>query len=193
MLIYLKSSLLILVSTYLLAACSSSPSPWSESASPWGSKSDQQEVVAEDPAVDAEQYTFVEPIPEPVMIAEPVVPKPVVMEPVEMEPVMSVVEPAPVSRKRVVANDLQNQPADFFAVQVCASRSMKQLNNFAKHYNLSTQWTTQTNVGGETWYVLLEGVYATRSEAAQALSLMKSQVDTGPWIRTMGSLQAVMQ
>ena len=92
-----------------------------------------------------------------------------------------------------VANDLQNQPADFFAVQVCASRSMKQLNSFAKHYNLSTQWTAQTNVGGETWYVLLEGVYATRSEAAQALSLMKSQVDTGPWIRTMGSLQAVMQ
>ena len=188
---HLKHGLLVLAGVYILAACSSSPSPWSEPSSPWGDKSGQSEAVAEESAEPAEQYAFVEPVPEPEEIATPTEsaePEPVVQDRVSPE-----VERSPVTRNQAEAGNLRGQPAEYFAVQVCASRSMKQLNGFAKRHNVSTEWTAQTSVNGETWYVLLEGIYATRGEAAQALSLIKSEVDTRPWIRTVGSLQAVMQ
>lgn len=179
---------LVLAGSVLLAACASSPSPWSESSSPWGKQSDQPEVVAAEPV--AEHNSFVEPVVEP-EVAKPI-------EVIEPEPIHEVaqspvIEEAPVMQDKAVAGDLHSQPGGHFAVQVCASRTMKQLNGFARRHSLSTQWTTQTNVKGETWFVLLEGVYATRAEADQALSQMKNQVDTRPWIRTMSSLQAVMK
>ncbi len=182
----------ILASVYLLAGCSSDPSPWSQSSSPWGNKdASTEEVAAEE--VAPEPNAFVEPViaPEEAYTPiEPVVAKPV--EPVEMEE--PVVEAAPARQVAMATGgDIASQPAGYFAVQVCASRTIKQLSTFAKRHNLSDQWTAQTTVRGETWYVLLEGVYATRDEAKNALARVSGQVDTRPWIRTIGSLQAVMQ
>ena len=181
----------ILASIYLLAACSSDPSPWSQSSSPWGNKDAQSEEVAAE-EVAPEPNAFVEPVIAPEEAYTPI-------EPVVAQPVMPVVMEEPVveaapARQVAMATggDIASQPAGYFAVQVCASRTMKQLATFAKRHNLSDQWTAQTTVRGETWFVLLEGVYATREEARDALSRVSGQVDTRPWIRSVGSLQAVM-
>jgi DamX protein len=185
---YLKPAVVIFAGAYLLAACASDPSPWSQSSSPWGDKNGQtEEVAAEEVAPAAEQTEFVEPVPEPVeaVAAEPIAPEVVMAEPVMAE--------TPVTHSTAAGGDLASQPPGYFAVQVCASRSMKQLAGFAKRHNLSDQWTAQTTVKGETWFVLLEGVYATRAEAQDAKMRVSSQVDTRPWIRTMSSLQAAMQ
>ena len=125
------------------------------------------------------------------------------MEPVEelpMEPpVMDEPEPVmempaePVTQPAMAASgDIRSQPANHYAVQVVASSSMENLMNFAKVNGLSDQWTAETMVNGKTWYVLLQGIYATKAEADAALSAAQSRFDTQPWIRTVGSLQSVM-
>lgn len=194
---YLKHVFVILASAWLLSACSTEPSPWSQSSSPWGNKNDQaEEVVVEEGAQAAEQTAFVEPVPQAESAYAPVEPVAVAAyEPVAAEPIMadSAAAEAPVTNNVAIGGDLRSQPATYFAVQVCASRSMKQLAGFARRHKLSDQLTAQTTVKGETWFVLLEGVYTTRDEARQALTRVGGQVDTRPWIRTVGSIQAVMQ
>lgn len=195
----LRHGFTILASLYLLAGCSSDPSPWSQPASPWGDKTAQDEEVAMDTA--PEQNAFIEPVIQSDAAYTPIEPAGVAaIAPVEAEPIVPDVVEEPVVAARpakkgnlAAGGDIYSQPAGYFAVQVCASRTMKQLSTFAKRHNLSDQWTAQTTVRGETWYVLLEGVYATREEAREALSRVSGQVDTRPWIRTIGSLQAVMR
>lgn len=200
MVTHLKHGFVILVGAWLLAACSSTPSPWSQSSSPWGDKNNQaEEVVADDAASAAdEQSSFVEPMPTADAVVAPI-------EPVAVDegqaiasesamPLMAeaAADDAPVTNNAALGGDLRSQPSGYFAVQVCASRSMKQLAGFARRHQLPDQWMAQTSVKGETWFVLLEGVYATRAEARQALARVGNEVDTKPWIRTVGSLQAVM-
>jgi DamX protein len=193
----------VLAGACFLAACSSDPSPWSQSSSPWGHKGGQvEEVAVDENSQRAEQPAFVEPMPAPESAYAPIEPVGVAAtesmpaEPMQEMPVAepaAAPEPVPMMEDVAVAGDLRSQPAGHFAVQVCASRTLKQLAYFAKHHGLSDEWTAQTSVNGETWFVLLEGVYATKAEAREALDRVSSQVDTKPWIRSVGSLQAVMQ
>ena len=99
------------------------------------------------------------------------------MEQVE-EPVMS-------------GGGLAGQPAGNYAVQVVASSSMEQLTFFASQYQLSDEWVAETTVDGRIWYILMLGVYETKAEAEQALVNVQD-LETQPWIRTIGSVQAVM-
>jgi len=197
---------LVLVGSVLLAACSSKPSPWAESSSPWDSRQQQtEEVVVAEEATSAETMDMaaVETAPaeesmyaEPVyaesmsgeaMPVEPVYAEPAMMEPAMMEPVAPE-EVAPVA----MAGDLSAQPAEYFVVQVVASSTMAQLNDFANANSMSSEWVAETNVNGKTWYVLILGVYPTKSEADQALATV-GNMGTQPWVRTVGSLQSVMK
>jgi len=187
---------LVLAGSIALAACSSKPSPWSESSSPWEGRAEQN-VEPEPLAVDDI---------EPVYLAEPETIEPVgivasedesmmvegseVMEPLEEpmgeEPMMDEAA-APVA----VGGGLAEQPAGMFAVQVVASSSMDQLNAFANQHQLSDEWVAETMVDGRVWFVLMSGVYATKSEAEQALEGLQ-MLETQPWIRTVGSIQSSM-
>jgi DamX protein len=122
---------------------------------------------------------------------EPVEPLP--MQPTEItepEPMAAMAEEPMMSAG--MAGDIRSQPPGYFAVQLVASSSMKNLMAFTQRYNLPDQWIAETNVNGKTWFVLLSGVYATREEANAALSDARARLDTGPWIRSVGSLQSVM-
>ena len=196
---------LVLVGSVLLAACSSKPSPWAETSSPWDNRQQAEPemvepVVAEEAtptefvdmaAVEVAQApaeesmyaesVYGEPMPSEAMPVEEATAEPVMMEPVAPE------EMAPIA----VAGDLTAQPAEYFVVQVVASSTMAQLNDFANANSLSNDWVAETNVDGKTWYVLMLGVYPTKSEADEALASVNS-MDTQPWVRTVGSLQSVM-
>jgi len=174
---------LVVVAGLTLAGCSSKPSPWAEASSPWDSREESQE-------------------PEPLEIAdiEPVEPAPVedTIDPMEAEPVIEeavVEEPEPIIEEPVAeaptGEGLAGQPADYFAVQVVASGSMEQLNDFASMHQLSDQWVAETNVDGRVWYVLMLGVYPSKSEAEQAMEGVMD-LETQPWVRSVGSIQAVM-
>ena len=171
---------LVLVAGVMLAACSSKPSPWAEASSPWDSRAEAQEP-------EPLEIADIEPAPveESIEIAE---------EPVAEEEVLIEPEPEPVVDEPVVASTgsgLSAQPADYFAVQVVASGSMEQLNDFASQHQLSDQWVAETTVDGRVWYVLMLGVYPSKNEAEQAMESVMD-LETQPWVRTVGSVQAVM-
>ncbi len=110
-------------------------------------------------------------------------------ENVPMEPAEPVLPEAGVI---VMPGNLAAQSADAFVVQVVASSTKKQLSDFARKHQLSDEWVAETSVNGKVWHVLLLGVYPDRAAAEQALKTVKD-LDTRPWIRTIGSLQAVMR
>lgn len=178
----------------MLQACSTDPSPWSQSSSPWAEQQDQAEAV---PPVEEMEPLAQEPAPE---VASAPVSDEIMYAPVEpvaaapIEPVATAPIAEPVEREQagaVAGSDIATMPAQYFTVQVCASRTLKQLKAFAKRNGLSDELTAKTSVKGETWYVLLQGVYPTRAEARQALAGV-GQVATKPWVRSVASLQAVM-
>ena len=189
---------LVLVGSVLLAACSSKPSPWAESSSPWDSRQQQTEPETIEPVVAEEgtptefvDMAAVEVAPaEESMYAEPIYAEPMPVEEVTAtEPAMiEPVAPEEMAPAEAMTGDLSAQPAEHFVVQVVASSTMAQLNDFANANGVSTDWVAETNVDGKAWYVLLLGVYPTKSEADQALAGV-SNMSTQPWVRTVGSLQ----
>lgn len=185
---------LVLAGSVALTACSSKPSPWAESSSPWDNRAESQEPEP----LDVSDIEAVEPAPEgdaiePIEVAaieeapESTQSEMVVEEPPAPEP-EPVIEEAPAAP---MGGSLAEQPASYYAVQVVASSSMDQLHDFANRNQLSDQWVAQTMVDGKLWYVLMLGVYPTRDEAEQALQSVQD-METQPWIRTVGSVQAVM-
>jgi septal ring-binding cell division protein DamX len=183
-----------------LSACSSKPSPWTQQSSPWSNRDAQvEEAPVEDMQPMAEEQSpFVDQAAanESMMEAEPVgamVEEELPMVPPMEEPMM-VDEPMMVEEPMMMASggDIRSQPPGYFAVQVVASSSMKNLLAFAKRNGFSEQWTAETNVNGVTWYVLLQGIYPTMADAKAALAEVSANLDTRPWIRSVGSLQSVM-
>lgn len=194
-----NTKLLVLLGSVLLTACSSKPSPWAETSSPWGSAAPQAESVetADTPeAMDAGAEA--EPMEPAVMASEEPI-QPMYDEAMPMESGMYQSEPVPMEPAEpvlpesgmVIPGNLAAQSPNAFVVQVVASSTMKQLTDFARKHQLSDEWIAETTVNGKIWHVLLLGVYADRAEAEQALQTVKD-LDTRPWIRTVGSLQAVM-
>jgi len=186
---------LVLAGSVALAACSSKPSPWSES-SPWEGRAEQsaepEPLAIDDIQSGYQQEETIEPIgfvaaeESSVMVESEAVMEEPMAEPMMAEPVMEE-QPAAV----MVGGGLAEQPAGMFAVQVVASSSMDQLSFFASQNNLSQEWVAETSVDGKIWFVLMSGVYATKAEAEQALEGLQG-LGTQPWVRTVGSVQAVM-
>lgn len=175
----IKSSakpLLLIVLFGVLAACSSKPSPWSEKSSPWAEGAGGSQQGFSDEIIVADEPAMIEDLGAPVGVAG--------MDDVPM--VESTMSAMPQT------GDLRSVPANYFTVQVCASSSMENLRFFARQHNISDQWAARTNVNGRNWYVLLLGVYPTRGEAVNALTGVRNRLDTTPWVRSMGSLQAVL-
>ncbi|MCW9015216.1 MAG: SPOR domain-containing protein [Gammaproteobacteria bacterium] len=184
---------LVVGATITLAACASKPSPWSQQASPWDSRQAEVEPVAEAEPLEPvgmsamESAASAEDSEYPVEPGDMVEPQPVVMAEPEPEPMpMMEAEPMPAA-----SGGVMSQPANHYAVQVVASSSMEGLRAFARQHQLSDQWTAETSVNGKTWFVLLLGVYPTKTEANDALASVQGELDTSPWIRSVGSLQAV--
>lgn len=194
-----NTKLLVLLGSVLLTACSSKPSPWAETSSPWGSAAPQAEAVETADTPEAmDTGTEAEPM-EPAVMASEEPMQPMYDEAMPMESGMYQSEPVPMEPAEpvlpeagmVMPGNLSAQSPNAFVVQVVASSTMKQLTDFARKHQLSDEWVAETTVNGKVWHVLLLGVYADRAAAEQALQTVKD-LDTRPWIRTVGSLQAVM-
>lgn len=109
-----------------------------------------------------------------------------------MEPPADEPPAAASSAPMASGGSLADQPENYFAVQVVASSSMKNLQNFAQAHGISDQWVAETSVNGKNWYVLMSGVYPDKQQAQAALDDMRTRLDTNPWIRTVGSVKSVM-
>lgn len=191
----------------LLAACepaSESSSPWVKSESPWGKRTAAVTETAEAPAADTykedlanidtgatagvEMGYQAEKV-ESVVPAEAVVEEPAA-------PVVAARKPASVVAAETVSadtgGDFKNVPASYFTVQVIASNDENYVYSFAKKQRLSTQYVIPTMRNGKTWYVLLLDVYADKAAAKAALDDAATSLPNKPWMRTVGSVQALM-
>lgn len=185
--------ILVLIGSLGLAACSSKPAPWSESSSPWDNRAEEgDQVAAED--IDPAPLLADEMVEPAGMMAMELDAQAETVEPMILEPMMeATAEPVMVeeSAPMMMSGSLAQQPANYYAVQVVASSTMKQLSDFARANQLSEDWVAETTVNGRTWYVLMLGVYPSKAEAEQAMYSVQG-LETQPWIRTVGSIQAVM-
>lgn len=191
-------SVLALGVVFALGACASKPSPWSQQASPWDSREVTQEEVPMD-EMAADQSPFVDdaaslessgiagPMDEGMPMEEPMMDESMMEESAGME-----AEPEPVMASAFIGGSINSQPPGYYALQVVASSSMENLRAFSTRHQISDQWVAETSVNGKTWFVLLQGIYPTMNEAKDALMQVSPNIETIPWIRSVGSLQAVM-
>ncbi len=85
-------------------------------------------------------------------------------------------------------------PADMFAVQLIAVTTRKQVEAFVELHKLWDMTAVKVSKAGKPLYVLIPGVYKTRSDAQTAVaSLPESVQQLKPWIRPLGGLQDAMR
>ncbi|MCW8854358.1 MAG: hypothetical protein OQK76_04780 [Gammaproteobacteria bacterium] len=179
----------------ILSACSSTPekSEWGEkTASPWATggsiksgRDAYEESLATDQAdaVAGDQLAYdpYAPAPaEPVQAMEPVV---------EEAPVAA--EPAPAAMG--AEQEIMNQPANYYTLQLMASVDIDRVYKFAEQNQLSVRYVVPTMRDGVTWHVLLLDIYPDLASAKLARDEMSGVLKTSPWIRTLGSIQKLMQ
>ncbi len=183
----------------VLTACSEEPSPWTKSSSPWErSQSQAQAPAAESYKADLEMQEEPEPATESEVElsyqAEPVesfVPEPEPELAAEPEPEVSY-EPEAAPTTGGGASML-DQPANYYTVQLMASVDIDRVYRFAEENQISTEFVVPTQRDGVTWHVLLLGVYEDYASASASKNEVAPLLKTEPWIRSVGSVQKLMQ
>ncbi len=87
--------------------------------------------------------------------------------------------------------NLVDLPAEFWAVQVIALSSKDALEAYANELDARGMSAAEIAVNGKLFYVLLLGIYETKAIAEEAITELEPNFQK-PWVRTVGSLQAVM-
>ena len=164
-----------------LAACSSSPAPWTQAdEDPWGSKH-----AAETSSAPADDTT----LNDPVLLADPE-PEPIVMQ--EPEPVVEVAVIAPVMVEDLTPEqEIMAMPASNYAVQVYASKTTESVEKFKSSKGLENLMTVKTDRSGSIVYVLVD-VHPDRSSADAAAGQLEASTGSKPWVRSIAGLQKIV-
>jgi septal ring-binding cell division protein DamX len=164
-----------------LAACSSSPAPWTRpDESPWSDKhaSVQQAASVDDIAIDE---------PAPVMDDEPMAEaEPVVM--IEPEP-----EPMPVRVATPLSPEEQimAMSSEAYAVQVTAMNDIPSVSRYQAKFGLEDLTTVKTERNGSVVYVLLS-LQPDRNSANEAAAQLQRKTGSKPWVRSIAGLQKIV-
>ncbi len=168
-----------------LAACSSSPAPWTQADDdPWGSKrATEADSVPSDAAVSDTSYS------DPVLLADPE-PEPIVMQ--EPEPVMEMAVIVPVMVEDLTPEqEIMAMPASNYAVQVYASKTAESVEKFKSSKGLENLMTVKTDRSGSIVYVLVD-VHSDRSTADAAAGGLEATTGSKPWVRSIAGLQKIV-
>ena len=91
------------------------------------------------------------------------------------------------------SRSLEDLPGDYWAVQLIALNSQKELREFMRSTQLDELSGAMIKVKNRTWYVALLGVYEDRESAERAAAERPSVLRRyEPFIRSVASLQAAM-
>ncbi|QTF06841.1 SPOR domain-containing protein [Brenneria izadpanahii] len=81
-------------------------------------------------------------------------------------------------------SSIQNAPASHFTLQLSGASRPDTLQAYAKQHNLTRSWVYETKRDGKSWYVLVNGVYASSAEARQAIAALPADVQAKkPWVK----------
>jgi len=196
--ISLKIFILCAVASVLSACGASESSPWTKKSSPWEQQRPQQaqrsSIDAEAPAAASykEELAAVDQSLQEVELnyqseaVDSVVP--------EEEPaVVETTENAPVADAVSAEDEVLNQPADYYTVQLMASVDIDRAYKFAEKYQLDSRYIVATHRGDTIWYVLLLGIYPDYSTAKAEMSAVADGLKTTPWVRKLGGIQKLMR
>jgi len=167
-----------------LAACSSSPAPWTQADdSPWGSKraSEAQNTPSDAAVADTslnDPVLLADPAPEPILMQEP--------EVVTPEVIIAVVEEEKTPEQEIMALS-----ASHYAVQVYAGATRDSVEKFQSRHDLDALKIIKTDRSGSVIYVLVD-VYPDRATANTAAVKIEAKAGTKPWVRSIASLQAII-
>lgn len=168
-----------------LAACTSSPAPWTQADdSPWGSKraAEVQNVPADDVVTDtaySDPVLLADPAPEPIMMVEPeAAPAPEMIMPVVVE-------------ELTPEQEILSMAASNYAVQVYASKTVASVEKFINEKGLEGMKTVKTDRSGSMVYVLVD-IYPDRATANAAAVDIEKKIGSKPWVRSMAGLQKIV-
>ena len=89
---------------------------------------------------------------------------------------------------------IEDLPDRFFAVQLAAFSNMKNANEYAENQSWLTQPRgVRISTGEKTFYVILLGIYESRTRAERAARSISKHVKDKPWIRSMSSLKPAIE
>lgn len=81
-------------------------------------------------------------------------------------------------------SSIQNASASHFTLQLSGASRPDTLKAYAQQHNLTHSWVYETKRDGKSWYVLVNGVYASSSEAKQAIATLPADVQAKkPWVK----------
>lgn len=195
--ISLKIFILCAVASVLSACGASESSPWTKKSSPWEQQRPQQSqrssIDAEAPAAASykEELAAVDQSLQEVELnyqseaVDSVVP--------EEAPVAEAVDEAVPTEGLSAEDEVLNQPADYYTVQLMASVDIDRAYKFAEKYQLSSHYIVATHRGDTIWYVLLLGIYPDYSTAKAEMSAVADGLKTTPWVRKLGGIQKLMR
>ncbi|HCJ7374064.1 TPA: cell division protein DamX [Enterobacter hormaechei subsp. xiangfangensis] len=86
---------------------------------------------------------------------------------------------------------LQSASSSNYTLQLSSSSNYDNLNAWAKKSNLKNYVVYQTTRNGQSWYVLVSGIYASKDEAKRAVSTLPADVQAkNPWAKPIHQVQA---
>ncbi len=91
--------------------------------------------------------------------------------------------------------ELQKAPSSYYTIQLLASSRENDLQQYTRTHKLqgkATYYHSKTN--GKDWYVLVYGLYKSRSEAQSALAKLPENLRAEkPWVKSIASVQKSMK
>ena len=88
------------------------------------------------------------------------------------------------------AGSIQSAPAGYYTLQLSSASQPATLNAYARQQQLSHYWVYQTRRDGKPWYVLVNGVYPSLSQAKNAVAQLPADVQAKkPWARQIGQVK----
>ena len=113
------------------------------------------------------------------------------VETVAVEPEVVAADPEP--EVSSIENEILAMPATNFTVQLFASVDIDRVYKFAEQNQISVQYVVPTIRDDIVWYILLLDVYAGYSSAKAAMEDISPSLATQPWVRSIGSVQKLIQ
>lgn len=119
----------------------------------------------------------------------PVVHAPTAKAPVTQPPVSHA--PAKSATAAGSSQALKSASGSSYTLQLNASSNSANLNAWAKKENLQNFIVYQTSRNGKPWYVMVSGIYASKSDAERAISNLPAGVQSNkPWTKPIHQVQS---
>lgn len=88
------------------------------------------------------------------------------------------------------ARSIQSAPTGYYTLQLSSASQPATLNAYARKQQLSQYWIYETYRDGKSWYVLVNGIYSSLSQAKSAMAHLPADMQAKkPWVRQIGQVK----